>query len=159
MDFFSRQALSSLTISSLFRWKFGWIFICQKFLTSTCVYIWFFYENRGCKSLRKMLLHEIFRTLSNSRFFKASYADTFRKLENSRNSTNFYKSVRKNFSELPLMKFFYQMSRLFSCRNFSLRFNEAINVFIIFRAENIRIICSWVICYAWHDKKNSATRV
>ena len=137
----------------LLRWKVGWIFICQKFLISTCVYIWFFYENRWCKSLRKVLLHGIFRTLSNSRLSKASYVDTFRKLENSRNSTNFYKSVGKNFSELPLMKFFYQMSRLLSCRNFSLRFNEAINVFSLFRAENIRIICSWVIFYVWPDKK------
>ena len=115
--------------------------IFDKYLRIYLIFLW------------KPLLHDIFRTLSNSQFFKASYAETFRKLENSRNSINFYKSVRKNFSELSLMKIFYQISRLLSCRKFSLRFNEAVNVFSIFRAENIRIIRSWVIFYVWPDKK------
>ena len=115
--------------------------IFDKYLRIYLIFLW------------KPLLHDIFRTLSNSQFFKASYAETFRKLENSRNSINFYKSVRKNFSELSLMKIFYQISRLLSCRKFSLRFNEAVNVFSIFRAENIRIIRSWVIFHAWPDTK------
>ena len=92
----------------MFRWNFGWIFICQKFLISTSVYISFSHENCGFKSLRKVLFHDIFRTLSNSQFFKASCADTFRKLENSRNSTNFHKIVRKKSWELSFMKSFYQ---------------------------------------------------
>ena len=137
----------------MLRWKVGWIFIFQKFLISTCVYIWFFLWKPLVQVFTKSVASWHFRTLSNSRLSKASYADKFRKLENSRNSTNFYKSVGKNFSELPLMKFFYQMSRLLSCRTFSLRFNEAINIFSLFRAENIRIICSWVIFYVWPDKK------
>ena len=40
-----------------------------------------------------MTFSELFRIAN---FFKASCADTFRKLENSRNSTNFHKIVRKN---------------------------------------------------------------
>ena len=115
--------------------------IFDKYLRIYLIFLW------------KPLLHDILRILSNSQFFKATFAETFRKLENSRNSTNFYKSVRKNFSELSLMKFFYQISRLLRCRKFSLRFNEAISVFSIFRAENIRIIRSWVIFHAWLDTK------
>lgn len=132
----------------------GWLNIYQseifdKYLRIYLIFLW----KPLVQVFTKSVASDIFRTLSDSRFSKASYADTFRKLEHSRNSTNFYKSVGKNFSELPLIKFFYQMTRLLSCRNFSLRFNEAINVFSLFRAENIRIICSWVIFYVWPDKK------
>ena len=141
------------------RWKVGWIFISQKFLISTCVYIWFFYENRWCKSLRKVLLYDIFRTLSNSRFSKASYADTFRKLENSRNSTHFYKSVGKKFRTTTTDEVFLpnvqavKLQKLFPALQ---RSNQCFQPFQSRKYSN-NTFMSNVLRPAW--QKNSATHV
>ena len=102
--------------------------------------------NSGEMSLRKILFNEISGNLSNSQVFKDCYADTIMNLEDSKSSTKFYKNViksfRSTFDEVILMN-----CRLLGCQILFSAFQQKNQCFQNLRADNIQIICVWIIFY------------